>query len=472
MKRAATSTIEALVRDHDWAAPPPGLRARVLSEAIVAAPPMVRSDRVWFSRTLRMGLVVLVLAALPLGVGACTAFDLWAGHQLDAQIARIAVKYGSLDEQASTLPPVPSDDNRARVVRAAAALVVPLDSSRHRAIGLRVPSPVAADLRAFADMNRAAVRLAREIGHRRQSNWDVEYATEGERPPWTEIRTLSDALHVSALLDLEAGRGDEAASAVVSGLAVAASIRQEPDLLAQLIRISITSRHISALHQLVTQSEPSKAALEELARWLAESRTPDPMRVALPGELRHVHAVFERMERGSVDPDIGQYIYPETWPSVPASWYGPLARIGRPIVRQAHARYLREIDQLIDAQADAPPRPALREAATPPRWALADRLAEKFLGGIASSVKTGDDFNRELSVAELAVALRRYRLDRGAYPDDLSALAPAYVTSLPIDPYTGQPPVYARKGAGFTLRAESAGPDIAAAWTLEWTVVK
>ena len=66
----------------------------------------------------------------------------------------------------------------------------------------------------------------------------------------------------------------------------------------------------------------------------------------------------------------------------------------------------------------------------------------------------GIKHNSVLGVTEIGVALRRYRLDRGSYPDELSALVPAYLARLPIDPVTGRPPVYARSGAGFTLKAE------------------
>ena len=65
-----------------------------------------------------------------------------------------------------------------------------------------------------------------------------------------------------------------------------------------------------------------------------------------------------------------------------------------------------------------------------------------------------EQFNSTLNATELAVALRRFRLDHGTYPDDLSALVPAYAARVPIDPFTGQPPVYSRQGAGFHLHAE------------------
>ena len=70
------------------------------------------------------------------------------------------------------------------------------------------------------------------------------------------------------------------------------------------------------------------------------------------------------------------------------------------------------------------------------------------------------------------MALRRFRLDRGAYPDDLSALVPGYLASVPIDPFTGRAPVYARKGAGFELHAEGPKGRTPRPPELDWVVTK
>ena len=78
-----------------------------------------------------------------------------------------------------------------------------------------------------------------------------------------------------------------------------------------------------------------------------------------------------------------------------------------------------------------------------------------------------------LGATALAVALRRYRLDREAYPDDLSALVPAYLSAVPVNPFTGKPPVYARQGSGFTLGApQSRVHATPAPPTPEWTVTR
>lgn len=54
-------------------------------------------------------------------------------------------------------------------------------------------------------------------------------------------------------------------------------------------------------------------------------------------------------------------------------------------------------------------------------------------------------------LARIAQALWAYREDRGAFPEELKALHPAYLAELPLDPFSGQRFIYRRTGEGFAL---------------------
>src|SRR5262249_28531661 len=62
-----------------------------------------------------------------------------------------------------------------------------------------------------------------------------------------------------------------------------------------------------------------------------------------------------------------------------------------------------------------------------------------------------------LLVAELAI--RAYRLERGDAPDSLESLVTAYLSAVPVDPYSprGEPLIYRKARSGSLLY--SAGPD-------------
>jgi hypothetical protein len=53
--------------------------------------------------------------------------------------------------------------------------------------------------------------------------------------------------------------------------------------------------------------------------------------------------------------------------------------------------------------------------------------------------------------AAIAVALRRFRLDHGTYPNTLDELVPMYIKVVPFDPFTDRQPGFLRSGAGFEL---------------------
>ncbi len=87
----------------------------------------------------------------------------------------------------------------------------------------------------------------------------------------------------------------------------------------------------------------------------------------------------------------------------------------------------------------------------------ADPFQEMF--GISNSLRFNDA--RDLAGDQLLMfrlALRAYRLDNGAYPPTLNALAPAYLKTIPIDPFGGgQGWVYKLAGPDYMLY--SIGPD-------------
>ena len=417
-------------------------------------------------RSRRRRIWLFVVIAMVLLLVAYGGLDLWAGYKVRAQIARIEARYGSLNEDTLRLRPVPAADNRARIVRAAAALIIPApDTSKTFQFVSREPSfPVAPEVRAFAEANRPATRLAAEIPTRSQSNWDIEPRDPGNQPNLLEIRTLSNALYITALLEIEAGRADEASKTVISGLAVAASLGREWLLVPQLVRIAVAVEHLEGVEEVIVRSEPSKMALEELARWLRQSREPNPIQNGLVGEMKSANGVLETLETGgrrALDSYDARF------------WTSPLARLlGRPFIRLARARYLQEIGRLLDVQSGPRPRPASAGYRMPPIWDVSGRLAYLSIPGLERSIETGDMFISALSATEIGVALRRYRLDRGSYPDDLSVLSPSYLAAVPIDPFTGNPPVYARQGAGFTLHATSGMSKAPLKSALDWKVEK
>jgi hypothetical protein len=393
------------------------------------APPVPRT----FWRRARFVTLVTILILLVVYSG----LDWWSGRQLTSQVGLMEAKYGPLSVP-STRPALPPADNRARLVRAAAALVNAPPESLGRAVEtLQSPKSTTAiteELRALVTGSQDALRLLAGLESRRQSVWG-----EAEGPRLLEIRQLGNLAYITALIDLTEGRVDRSVDRVVEALDVSNSLATEPTLIAQLIRITVGFTSLDVTQRLLAQAEPSRSALDKLSLRLVESRQPEPVRTGLLGEVAYVNLLLARAEAGRSSAGTGL---------VPLA--GPLGRLARPILRLARTTYLKQMERLLDLQSGPRPRPAV-PASPQPGWWSPDRLVSNLTPGLERAIETGDDFSAALAGAEIAVALRRFRLDSGAYPERLGALAPAYLEEIPVDPFTGAPPVYARQAAGFTL---------------------
>lgn len=398
-------------------------------------------------RRRRLVVIFVVLALVLAWVG----LDLWAKHKADAAFARLQARYGPLDGQSIVAPHVSGADNRALAVKAAALLTLPsehdagLSAALSRFRNQSDAAPVPDDIRVFAESNSEAIRIAELALDRSESSWDADYAGGGNLPPWLAVRRLSELLCTSARLEMLAGHPDQASRRLAAGLAVSASIKQEPSLIGQLMRIATAAEHFEGIERLIASSDPSKDALGRLATLLDENRQPAPMQMGLVAELRYGNGLLMKTE-------------------------GRLGLIGRPFVRLARIEYLRQVEQLIALETGPRPRAALQ--LSPPRSWSPRRLAFVMSQGLPRAIDSGDTFNNALGTTQIGVALRRYRLDHGEYPGDLSALVPAYLQRVPIDAVTGRPPAYVRDGTGFTLKAHPVSTSGSAHAGLEWNVAR
>ena len=57
----------------------------------------------------------------------------------------------------------------------------------------------------------------------------------------------------------------------------------------------------------------------------------------------------------------------------------------------------------------------------------------------------------KMGLAQLALALKIYKAEKGKYPDSLSDLVPEILPELPQDPLTGKDFVYKHEGEGFLV---------------------
>ena len=372
--------------------------------------------------------------------------DVWLGRALTAEIARLEERFGPLRWDSvrkvhpwKTWPRRMAPNNRARLMDAAAARIsVTTDADvdlLYAANGSRSDEVIATDqARAIAEANRQAVELAIRAARVPHSNWG---AASGFVPPsMTDVRFLSTLLAITARADTEAGSADAAAASLTAGFAIATAMGNEPADVMLLIATRMAWVYHPLLKDLLNRGEPSTSVLAELARVIDEGLVGPPARPALLGYLKVARGKWPRVERGLLFSPVDDDVYP--WP---LTWMRGAAWLARPAIRYRALRDLAEKGRAVDvASMPRAERVGITSSLHPPAPGL---------------IEVGDAWTVIIGHAATAVALRRFRIDRGAYPARLDELVPGYLKAVPIDPYAGGPPEYLRSGSGFELRTSA-----------------
>jgi hypothetical protein len=89
----------------------------------------------------------------------------------------------------------------------------------------------------------------------------------------------------------------------------------------------------------------------------------------------------------------------------------------------------------------------------PSRSTLDFDLLPEFVGHLDQYVRQGARATAANQVGILALAIARYRLDHGGFPEQLADLEPDYAEKVPLDATSGEPFIYTLDGRGLLLRS-------------------
>jgi len=83
--------------------------------------------------------------------------------------------------------------------------------------------------------------------------------------------------------------------------------------------------------------------------------------------------------------------------------------------------------------------------------ALTDLYLSFMTPALSASYRTELRVTSSYKSAYTAIAVERYRLEHGKLPDTLKDLVPEYISSVPHDPFNGDPLMYRKREAGFVV---------------------
>jgi hypothetical protein len=450
-----------------------------LAEAVETAFPLGR--RKWVRRGAILVLFLLVLAAVP-------GYWYFAGnrHLQDAldQADRLDPDWRLLELEARRAE-ISDEQNAAHLIMASQGALprgwprwesgvapagAPKDEDRRlRALGesfVDLSPPVAltpvqvAALR--EELGRAAKALteAHKLVETPRGRHPVNYT-----PDWlgTLYPSLQDTRGVSQLLAYEAmlrAHDGDLRGALSNCLAIVnagRSVGDEPGFIGQLVRIHCSGVAVQTLERTLSQGQVAEADLASLQSQLEEEMAQPLFLIAARGERAGLDLLVAGVQNGTLPLSYVNLLRGESPGSTMASPLDGIRLMLPGNIADYRATLLEAMTELVEI-AKLPveqrgPRVEQLKAARPGQRGLADLLAID----VCRVVQRFQRNDAALRCAIAALAVERYRLRHGRWPESLDALVPDLLRAVPMDPFDGKPLRYRRNAE--EVAVYSVGPD-------------
>jgi len=262
-------------------------------------------------------------------------------------------------------------------------------------------------------------------------------------PHLSVLRGVAEIVRLRAVAELQHGRTNEALSELNLCIHLAESLKSEPLLISQLVRVALIERALDTVWE--TLDLWGDAELLELQKTLSRMDLLEDYPRTLRGERAFSNEVFARMRRGEKFPD-----------QLVAARYAPSGFLyqNQLTINRMHQKYLlgavdvegRKVDAGKALESDQPPELQSRHPY--------HMFAHLLFPAISKAVLRIAGAQTDLDFAVIACALERYRRAHGRYPESLEELRPKFIETIPHDIVSGGPLHYSLKAAdGFTLYA-------------------
>ena len=316
-----------------------------------------------------------------------------------------------------------------------------------------------------------AIEELRQASQLPYSRFPLNYDTESPGtvllPHFAALKRCTQVLQLRALAKLQNGESEKALDDVKLMVYLTDSIRTEPFLISHLVRIAILQYTLQPIYEGLAEHKWSDAQLVELDQSLAKIDFLTDYGVAMRGEracnigviefLQHNRSLsklakFSDMvgdgntdsENGHSMASIAAVIYslsPSGWfdqnklriAQFETEYYLPLTDVENRIVSP----------KSVQSANDAFDKEVRAARLSPYNW-----FEKKFMPALARAVEKFAYAQSSVDLARVAIALERYRLAHGEYPESLDALTPQLIKKIPHDVINGQPLHYRRADDG------------------------
>jgi len=410
---------------------------------------------------------IVVLYLLPLFIVVHLIATAITGAQLRSTIEDLESK-GIILPAEELIPSVPPGEDNAADLYLAAAKALRLSDDESALLF----SPEDRDAHYYAvardvvPANEGYYRLLDEATDLEHSAFPTDWSgspLEVSFSHFAEARQAARMLTLRAYVAAEDGRPDDALASLRACYRMADHIQSEPTIISHLVSIAIQGTAGKALEEILCKTAPSPAVAREFADQLATIDNTSASVFALKSENALVGLrLFERLRSGEMS--LAELTSGMAGTVESRKQIRRLAFLGawlrRPLLNANERVYLRFMEKQVagfalpwpDSQQTVDRIDASLQHAR--FWSFVAQCITPVFG---RAMLSRDRATASVRAAAIALSLKAYYADHGAYPESLSALEAAGWT-LPTDPFGGGPFHYRREGDGFVVW--SIGPDM------------
>jgi hypothetical protein len=310
-------------------------------------------------------------------------------------------------------------------------------------------------------LQRALRQMASVLADARaMSQWPRgRYPIEHTQHPRDTTKVSNDAIIVARLLWADAilaaqeKRFDQAYASGLAILNTARSIGDEPIMESQSMRASMDNLAIRTMERILAQGPVSAAILDSTQKLLEDEASQPLLLTAFRAERAATHRHMLAVQAGRWKYSL-RFYHGRFENKLPISWNRYIDMV---IVRRTQPDYFRLMSALVEAAKlpDTEQLSQIRELESQAR-----QLPIEFESWFQSTAGTAYLFLRNKAYLRCAVAglaVERYRLIHGDWPQSLESMVSDLLFQAPIDPFDGKPLRFRRLEDGVMIY--SIGPD-------------
>ena len=314
------------------------------------------------------------------------------------------------------------------------------------------PQSSAADVLLALSKYDAPVEELRHANRLPNSRFPLSYdkpnPAEMLLPHLAALKRCTEMLALRATAELRNNQTEIAAADTLLALQLASKIRTEPVLISQLVRIAMFQLTLQPVWEGLARKQWSEAQLVLLDNELGKLDFLADYDVAMHGELcfgselieyfRHVDSPLR--ELGNLTGNLGESKMPlAVIPLVlgPSGWYDQNHLVIAKFFQKWYFHVMDNEKRTCSPAFVERAAKAIRTEIKPGNPCFV--FGSLMLPGLDVAARKFAHAQASIDLARTAIALERYRLVHGEFPDSLNALPPQFIESIPYDVIGGKP---------------------------------